>query len=288
MVIVFKERPVNVAAAFSSIKEHAFEHYRDATFSNSEFDLTLLDCWEALARGKAMGWFDKPTTPGVWGRIILEEYDHYEDPLNGDLHIVVPDRFVAFKGPKDLPGGREFRDARGTRDFSPGYYVDIFRELGVKAVVRLNEKLYDEQVFEESGIRFFDLEFDDCTSPPDHIVAAFFRAVDSVEGLVAVHCKAGLGRTGTLIALDLMRRFRFTAREAMGWLRVVRPGSVIGDQQAYLCDVEAAIAAAADPDAPHAGAGVVRRPPSGNSEALARQVAEGMDRRAAERIQGQR
>jgi hypothetical protein len=28
----------------------------------------------------------------------------------------------------------------------------------------------------------------------------------------------------------------------MGWLRIVRPGSVIGEQQRYLCDMEPAIA----------------------------------------------
>ena len=50
-----------------------------------------------------------------------------ENPLNGDLHIVVREHFVAFKGPKDLPGGREHRDSRGTRDFSPKYYVEIFQ-----------------------------------------------------------------------------------------------------------------------------------------------------------------
>jgi hypothetical protein len=36
----------------------------------------------------------------------------------------------------------------------------------------------------------------------------------------------------------LMRRCGFTAREAMGWLRVMRPGSVIGEQQHYLVAVE--------------------------------------------------
>jgi hypothetical protein len=32
----------------------------------------------------------------------------------------------------------------------------------------------------------------------------------------------------------------------MGWLRIVRPGSVIGPQQAYLCRMEAAARSAGD------------------------------------------
>ena len=49
-----------------------------------------------------------------------------------------------------------------------------------------------------------------------------------------MHCRAGLGRTGTLAALWLMKRAGFGAEEAIGWLRLVRPGSVIGPQHGYL------------------------------------------------------
>jgi cell division cycle 14 len=65
-----------------------------------------------------------------------------------------------------------------------------------------------------------------------------YRVVDAARGAVAVHCKAGLGRIGTLIAVQLMRAHGFTARAAMGWLRLMLPGSVIGEQQRFLCAVQ--------------------------------------------------
>ena len=55
---------------------------------------------------------------------------------------------------------------------------------------------------------------------------------------MAIHCKAGLGRTGTLIGLYAMKHFKFPAAAFIGWIRIARPGSILGPQQFYLREVE--------------------------------------------------
>lgn len=91
----------------------------------------------------------------------------------------------------------------------------------------------------QAGFDHHDLFFIDCSTPSDAIVEKFLKAAELTEGALAVHCLAGLGRTGTLIALWLMKHLDFTANEAIAWLRIVRPGSVIGPQQQYLQDQQA-------------------------------------------------
>jgi hypothetical protein len=224
-----------------------FEGYRDATYSVPNFRLQLIDCWRGLARAVSKAWVKMPSDgmTTMWGMMDEREVQSMEGPLDGDLNVIVPDRFMAFRGPRRIEKDHEMyedtytRGALFTRFFSPSFYIPIFQSLGVTTVIRLNEAChYDPADFEESGIRHFDLFFEDCTAPPPNILSRFFHIVDGAKGMIAIHCTAGLGRTGTLIALELMRSHGFGAREAMGWLRIMRPGSVIGVQQRFLCEIE--------------------------------------------------
>ena len=240
MILKLKAPVEEVEDRFSWLDESAVEAFRDATFTEPDFALTLQDCWRGLARGVAAGWVDLPQAAGgeLWGSIDMQAYAHFDEPLNGDLHMVVPGKLLAFRGPRDV-GGAVFSDDAGYRDFSPRFYAPVLKKLGVTAVVRLNEAEYDAGALVSSGMEHRELPFEDCSAPSDEVVRAFLDTVDAAPGAVAVHCKAGLGRTGTLIALYMMRSHGFAAREAMGWLRIMRPGSVIGEQQHYLCAVEA-------------------------------------------------
>ncbi len=310
MILMLEKRTDEVLEVFDWLDETNIEHFRDATYAPDTFGLRLEDCWRGLEKGMDLGWV-RPTSDGEsWGDINILEYRHYDSPCNGDFHEVVPGTFIAFKGPKDLDGKDFSDDDSGYRCLSPAVYADVFSsDFGVTAVVRLNEAEYDARAFEERGIRHRDLHFDDCTSPPPAVVRAFFAAADAAVdggGAVAVHCKAGLGRTGTLIALYMMRSLGFGAREAMGWLRVMRPGSVIGPQQHFLCAVEARPTLAAalgmragagegngeaggDEAEEEAGEEEAEKVGAGGAEEavrLAGEVAAGMERRGAARMLG--
>ena len=129
------------------------------------------------------------------------EFDYYEKVENGDLNWIIPGKFIAFMGPIDTPPGQP-KAGNGASD-----YIQIFKHFGVTHVIRLNEPRYNEETFLKNGINHTDLFFIDGSTPQPAIVRKFLKTAEEERGAIALHCKAGLGRTGTLIGIYAMKHF---------------------------------------------------------------------------------
>ena len=204
--------------------------WHDASPSLDSFHLSTLDVLRGIAKARACGFFSFEH-----GAFDCEEYETYEKVENGDMNWLVNGRFLAFAGPED---SRAACAALGYHSTAVEDLVPYFQMKRISTVIRLNKRYYNEQRFDRAGMAHHDMYYLDGSNPPEHILQRFLHVCESTRGAIAVHCKAGLGRTGTCIGAYIMKHYRFTAREVIGWMRVCRPGSVIGPQQHFLEEIQ--------------------------------------------------
>lgn len=168
----------------------------------------------------------------------------------GDFNWISP-QFVAFASPQSEPTTPipisspaystlpscvpEIQGARISQPFKNVLTHFVRRDVGL--VVRLNSELYCPTYFTALGIQHIDMIFEDGTCPALPIVHKFIKLAHDMiakNKSIAVHCKAGLGRTGCLIGAYLIYRHGFTANEVIAFMRFMRPGMVVGPQQHWL------------------------------------------------------
>lgn len=165
----------------------------------------------------------------------------------GDFNWVSPN-FLAFASPQFTlpPPHKEQPKLPTTHDeiLASGLptpfknVLEHFHTRDIGLVVRLNSHLYPAEYFSALGITHIDMIFDDGTCPPLNLVRKFINLAHQTITVqnkhIAVHCKAGLGRTGCLIGAYLVYRYGFTANEVIAYMRFMRPGMVVGPQQHWL------------------------------------------------------
>jgi atypical dual specificity phosphatase len=110
---------------------------------------------------------------------------------------------------------------------------DWLRGQGVEVLLCLTENRPRRDWVESANLLVFHEPVEDMEAPTQdqlgRCVSAILRANEKGMG-VAVHCEAGMGRTGTVLAAYFVAK-GMTAAEAIARVRLLRPGSVETDEQ---------------------------------------------------------
>ena len=190
---------------------------------------------------------------------FLARYETFERVDMGDFNWVTPN-FLAFASPQ-YPASQSKSETRQLEQqqspnslIAPAHTIEQvlqsdlpvpfknvlvhFKIRNIGLVVRLNSELYPAEHFSALGMEHLDMIFPDGTCPSLELVRQFVNLAHEVitvrQQNIAVHCKAGLGRTGCLIGAYLIYRHGFTANEIIAFMRFMRPGMVVGPQQHWL------------------------------------------------------
>jgi hypothetical protein len=154
--------------------------------------------------------------------------------VNGAIFTIVPGKILFFLSPSSkLKAEEHWCDLDGKRHFGAIYYAELFVDLGIRTVVRLEDADNEENaVFEQYGSAVCTLEDLGCTDPSERFslqtISRFVEVCRHARGPVAV---CGDDRLAcTLLTAYMLRSGLFAdAAEAVSWICIARGAAVAPD-----------------------------------------------------------
>lgn len=122
--------------------------------------------------------------------------------------------------------------------------LEFLKDQGIGAIVSLTLDPLEPALIQEFGLRYLHLPIPDFSTPSleqAHAFGDFLRRAEGDGLATLVHCGAGQGRTGTMLACALVQRGR-KALEAIRELRKLRPGYIeTPEQEAFVFELERSV-----------------------------------------------
>lgn len=110
---------------------------------------------------------------------------------------------------------------------------EFLREKGFEAIVSLSEIPLSEELIEKFGFTVKHIPIRDFEAPTLEQIEDFVTFAEKARGegkKLIVHCDAGIGRTGTILACYLVSK-GYNADRAIKEVRIKRPGSIETSEQ---------------------------------------------------------
>jgi len=113
----------------------------------------------------------------------------------------------------------------------PGACLDwLYNQMGIRSIVSLHPLAQEDQAHAETrGLEITTVSIKDYTSGTqdqrNRALGAIYTSLSQSKPTL-VHCDGGLGRTGMILALYLVRKQKVDAKTAIKRIRSLRPGSI--------------------------------------------------------------